>query len=226
MSRKRHLIAGTLCALAVLVSACGDDPSINNTTTTSSAPGNAGQTSQQKIKMSVGDLLHGNMKNSILEAAGLPDSGTDAATMEAQLPNLPDRYQFEGEKALDVLQQVVSTTPGLGRAFGLVLTAADCLLRHGAIGAKAFVTQDATAASAILIVSNRAIQNASNLVVTCLVEELIGGGGGWSPCVDRYLYDRNTDGVQDRYYVFTVGTNLDECPMLRATHQQYNPQDF
>ncbi|MBT2519074.1 hypothetical protein J7E29_16655 [Streptomyces sp. ISL-90] len=155
---------------------------------------------------------------------GASEDPAAAARINALLTDIPNDYQATGQEALDYANRLATLFPALGPAFSKISVATGCAFSSGVLGAKAYATPDLRAAGVMLIVSGKQLQNLSAIAFDCLVNEVVsevfGGGpvGGFNPCFDSYQLDANVDGVDDRFYVFTAGTNQETCQYLRNSH--------
>jgi hypothetical protein len=158
---------------------------------------------------------------------GGPSEDAEAvARINLLLNDIPGDYQVTGQDALAYANELSALFPTLGPAFDKVSVATDCAFTSGVIGAKAYLAPDLRHAGATVIVSGKQLQNLGAIALDCIVREVLGeslpfGGGeeGFDPCFDSYQLDAVINGVTDRYYVFTAGTNPETCQYLRSAHE-------
>ena len=157
---------------------------------------------------------------------GGPSEDAEAvARIDLLLNDIPGDYQVTGQDALAYAKELSELFPTLGPAFDKISIATDCAFTSGVIGAKAYLAPDLRHAGATVIVSGKQLQNLGPIALDCLAKQVLGtslpfGGGeeGFDPCFDSYQLDALINGVTDRYYVFTAGTNPETCQYLRGAH--------
>lgn len=157
-------------------------------------------------------------------------SNQEQATLgDRPLPDLlaevPGREQLDGEEALTTFAEIAAKDAALGLVFDLPAAAAECLLPHGDVAVRAYVTPDRDIASGMLIASNQALQDDPTIAETCLEERVVATGDAWAPCADRYFVD-SVDDARSNYFALVVGTHATECSDLRAWHKDLPPHDF
>lgn len=178
--------------------------------------------------------------------AGVPDPtsvrgggplNSDAAAVariNQQLPVIPQMYQLSGTAAVGYANRITAAFPAFAPTFQRVLKVANCGTDYGVIGAKAFIDRNYQAAAVMVVLSRKQLQQLPRIALSCFIGEPIGGGGGggvppegaFSPCVKTYYYDRNMNGVVDRYFTIVGATHQNYCSYLQSVHSSFRPQAF
>jgi hypothetical protein len=157
--------------------------------------------------------------------AGDPDA---VARINAQFPPVPGDITLTDAQALDYIGKLPGLFPGLSTAMTNITKVSRCAAENGIVGARAYIAPDYSRLGAIVVVSQLQSQQILEIAGRCLLHEALGGGGpaGFNPCFDKYSIVDQVNGVTDRYYIFTAGTNAAWCEQVRQFHANFNPQQF
>jgi hypothetical protein len=172
-----------------------------------------------------GDVTGGGQVTGGGPAAGDPAA---VARINAQYPQVPGDYILTDADALGYIGRLGGLFPELNVVMSRLTTVGKCAIEFGLVGARAYLTPDYSQAGAIVVVSRNQAGRLPSIAARCLVSEVLNGGpgtsGGFQPCFSSYSIDDTVDGVVDRYYIFTGGTNGAWCDLVRDFHKNFNPQ--
>jgi hypothetical protein len=157
--------------------------------------------------------------------AGDPDA---VARMNAQFPMVPGDITLTDAQALEYVGKLPALFPGLSTVMTNITKVSQCATSHGVVGARLYLAPDRSHLGAIVAVSQIQSQKILEIAGRCLLKEAVGGGGpgGFDPCFTKYSIVDQVNGVTDRYYIFTAGTNAAWCNQVRQFHANFNPQSF
>jgi len=167
--------------------------------------------------------------NSVSGGGPLNNDVEAVARINQQFPEIPELHQRTGAEALDYANRLTAAIPALAPPFQAVLTVANCGTDYGVIGAKAFIDPNYEAAGVMVVLSRNQLQQLPRIAVSCFLDSVLGSGPteeGYSPCIRQYYYDRNMDGVVDRYFVIVGATHENYCSYLESVHSSFNKQSF
>jgi hypothetical protein len=140
--------------------------------------------------------------------------------MAAQLPGTAQgASSVDGADALKYLGYLRRAIPGTNVYLTAASAVASCALREGVLGARAYVTNNLSLGTIVLVLSDLQLRNWQQVIFECTIGRLpFVGGGPSSPCAEVYSYDDTTSAVHTRYYVFVASTAQSECTNVRKFH--------
>jgi hypothetical protein len=214
--------------LGATVASCGDDTGL------SSAPPEPAPDSTTTFPLP--HLPNPEPSSTVATVPPLPVSGGGPTTgdefaqrISALMPQLSTTYDTAiGPAAFDYIRILARIAiRELNPIFTLLDTVGTCAVEEGVVGATVYVSQDLTAAGAMVVFSRVRAQEFGRVLIDCLLPDFVTAGGGaslFSPCVDAYELDLMwDDGYQDHYFVYVGGTSQSMCDTLKGFHNAYAP---
>lgn len=129
----------------------------------------------------------------------------------------------DASDALTYISWLRKAIPGTNWYFTVTDQILKCGLREGVVGARAYLRNDLSAATIMLVISERQLSSWQDVVYACTIGRLanaLGGGPtpGFDPCASVYQYDDTVSTVRSRYFVFLVSTSQADCAGIPAFH--------